>query len=208
MKKTTASTDPIAAENRRRNHLLDAPYCPATGRGCRGERTAVKTSGGETLHLPRTMLADPGWNPALTGIALERLRLRHDFEFWAWRCVKIKDKISARDVPFTLNRAQRRLLDVFERQRLAGEPIRVILLKSRQWGGSTLTQIYMAWLQIVHRRNWHSLICAHVKDTAAVIRAMYAKLLENYPEELWEDDAAPRFAPLPGTANTRTIAGR
>lgn len=208
MNTATTNNDSIAAENRRRNRLLAQPYSPATGCGCCGERTSVKTSGGETPRLPRTMLADPQWNTALTGVALERLRLRHDFEFWAWRCVKIKDKIMATDVPFVLNRAQRRLLAVFEKQRLAGEPIRVILLKSRQWGGSTLTQIYMAWLQIVHRRNWHSLICAHVKDTAAMIRAMYAKLLENYPPELWEEDGMPRFAPLPGTANTRTIAGR
>ena len=49
-----------------------------------------------------------------------------------------------------------------------------------------LIQIYFAWIQIIHRRNWNSLICAHVKDTAATIRGMYTKLLARYPEEYWK----------------------
>lgn len=95
-----------------------------------------------------------------------------------------------------------------EKDRLAGRPIRVILLKARQWGGSTLVQIYMAWIQSCHCRNWHSLICAHVKDTSSVIRGMYSKLLDNYPPELWEGDEAPLFRPFERSTNVRVIAGR
>ena len=34
------------------------------------------------------------------------------------------------------------------------------MLKARQWGGSTLIQIYFAWLRLIHCRNWNSLCIA------------------------------------------------
>lgn len=96
-----------------------------------------------------------------------RVRIRYDFEFWAFSFVRIKDKLGAEDIPFRLNRPQRRILGMLEDMRTAGKPIRLILLKARQWGGSTLVQIYMAWIQLVHCRNWNSVICAHLKESAA-----------------------------------------
>lgn len=113
----------------------------------------------------------------------EEGRLREDFEYWAARCVRIKHKTQGRYVPFVLNRAQRKVLAVMERQRLAGLPIRVIVLKSRQWGCSTLVCYYMMWIQVVRRENWHSLVCAHNKTTATVLSGLYAELERNYPEE-------------------------
>lgn len=137
-----------------------------------------------------------------------RLRCRHDFEYWAATCVMIKDKITGRDTPLVLNRPQRRVASILEEQRRSGAPIRLIMLKARQWGGSTLVQMYMAWIQTVHRTNWHSLICAHVKDTSSSIRGIYTKMLASYPPELWEGDAEPRFTAFERSANTRLIAGR
>lgn len=107
-----------------------------------------------------------------------------------------------------LNGPQRRLLDVLERDRLADEPLRLILLKARQWGGSTFIQMYMAWIQICHRRNWNSVIIAHVKDTSATIRGMYTKLLANYPADLWTGDEPPKLMAFEGSQNIRRIAGR
>lgn len=147
------------------------------------------------------------------GLSAQR-RFESDFQFWAATCVKIKDKISGRLVPFVLNRAQRRVLDILERQRLAGEPMRLIMLKARQWGGSTLIQIYMAWIQMIHAENWHSLICAHVKDTSSTIRGIYSTLLENYPLAHAECDpvsgkpVAMKFAPFEGARNVRVISNR
>lgn len=135
--------------------------------------------------------------------------LRTDFAYWAERCVTIRHKLTGRRVPFILNRAQRRLLEAMESSRRADRPIRVILLKSRQWGGSTLIQVYMAWIQMMHRENWHSLICAHVKDTAANIRGMYTGLLDGYPE-VYVDEGMPRpeFKGFERSMNTRELAGR
>ena len=82
-----------------------------------------------------------------------KIRIKYDFEFWAVMFVRIKNKMGDGDIPFKLNRPQRRLLAEMEEMRIKGKPIRIILLKARQWGGSTLVQIYMAWIQLVHRRN-------------------------------------------------------
>ena len=160
-------------------------------------------------YVPATMLADPGYALARGDAgAWARLRCRHDFEYWCLRCVTIKHKTEGADVPFRLNMPQRKVLAVLESDRLAGRPIRAIILKARQWGGSTLVQVYMAWIQSCHRRNWHSLICAHVKDTAAGIRGMYTKLLANYPENLWDGDEKPQFRPYERAQNVREISGR
>lgn len=187
----------LIVENARRRARWADDYDPLSGVGCVGPRTYR-----DGVWWPDTMGAvtgcgDAGW-----------LRMQHDFEYWAARCVTIKHKTTGKDVSLRLNHAQRRVLKVLESQRLAGKPLRLILLKARQWGGSTLVQIYMAWIQICLKRNWNSLICAHVKDTAATIRGMYSKILANYPAELWAEEGAPEFKQYERTQNIRVIAGR
>lgn len=110
-----------------------------------------------------------------------RLRAKHDFAFWAAMYVFIKQKGGGEDVHFRLNRPQRKLIMRFERRRLQGKPIRLILLKARQWGGSTATQIYMAWLQLVHKVGLNSLIVGHVKDASTEVKDMFDKLIKEYP---------------------------
>lgn len=102
------------------------------------------------------------------------------FEKWTRACVKIKPKGGGKAVPFKLNYPQRLLVEELESMRLAGQPIRLILLKARQWGGSTCIQIYMAWLQIVHDKGLNSLIIAHQMSGSEVIRDMMQRLVDNY----------------------------
>ncbi|MCH5345916.1 MAG: hypothetical protein J1E63_02330 [Muribaculaceae bacterium] len=153
--------------------------------------------------------AGDAYRPEVQRRADDVARFDDDFEFWAERCVQIRHKLTGRLVPFRLNRAQKLLLAELEKQRRSGKPIRVILLKSRQWGGSTLIQIYMAWIQMVHKDNWHSLICAHVKDTAATIRGMYSCLLDDYPKiYLDADRKPPEFKGFERSQNTRVLTER
>jgi hypothetical protein len=136
-------------------------------------------------------------------------RYYEDFELWCRECVTITDKLTGRPVPFTLNAPQRRVLAVLEQQRHAHRPLRLILLKARQWGGSTLVQVYMAWMQLVRRTGWNSLICGHVKDASANIRGMYSRLLRDYPIELKTDN--PRdwtFVPYEKSQNMSHIPAR
>lgn len=199
----------ILAENARRTAAMRAPYDPLTGQGSPLPRVEAIDPKGTPCRIPQTMADDP----AILTVARDRhawcmLRFSHDFEFWAATCVRIKDKLSGRDIPFVLNRPQRRVLAVLEGMRVARRPIRLIMLKARQWGGSTLIQMYMAWIQCIHHRNWHSLICAHVKDTASTIRGMYTKMLACYPDKFWPDDSPHDFRPFERSVNTRVITGR
>ena len=215
----------ITREDDRRRRLLKVIYDPVKGIGSYGKRK--KTDTGDTRDgvcmLPVSLLEDPDYKKARSRRAYVKVRCRHDFEYWAVTCVRIKDKVSGRDIAFSLNAPQRKLLGVMERMRQSGKPVRVILLKARQWGGSTLVQIYMAWWQTVLHTNCHSLICSQVKDTSATIRGMYSKLLANYPEEYWEDAEeddeppkrtkkakrkAPRFKTWEDALNVREITGR
>ncbi len=204
----------ITAENARRLAALVDDYDPVRGVGCCGERVRVTTPvrGLDSAFVPRAMLDDPKYAVVSGEKQWRLLRCRYDFEFWCVTCVRIKPKTGYRLTPFVLNRAQRNVLAVLEDDRLASRPIRVIVLKARQWGCSTLIQNYMAWIQMCLRPNWSSLICCHNKDSAVNIRRLYTDLVRDYPADLWDggEDGETRlaFKPFEGSTNVREIAGR
>ena len=134
-----------------------------------------------------------------------KLRIRYDFEYWAYAIVRIKDKTTGQDVPFRLNYPQRNiLLKALEAQRIAGKPIRLILLKARQWGGSTLVQIYMLWIQTEIKKGWNSVIAAHKKSGSRTIKGMVSKALKYYPDFLGKYD----FHRWENSTSTSIIEGR
>ncbi len=205
------NVEEMLREDERRRAARPRPYDPVRGNAADPDRVEVHTpvDGLPVALVPRSMVDDPGYGlTTADATAWQRLRCRHDFEYWCAICATIKDKTTGRMVRFHLNAPQRRVAAVLERQRRAGRPLRLMLLKARQWGGSTLVQTYMAWIQSCHCCNWHSLICSQVKDTSSGIRGMYATLLDNYPRELWEGDEEPRFRPFERSSNVREIAGR
>ena len=59
-----------------------------------------------------------------------------------------------------------------------------MLLKARQWGGSTTSQIYMAWLQLVHKVGLNSLIIAHQGAGSDEIKDMFDRMIKSYPVEM------------------------
>ncbi len=137
---------------------------------------------------------------------MEQFDYSKDFEKWALDCVRIRHKLTGQMVAWELNAPQRRVLGVMERQRLAGRPIRLILLKARQWGGSTLVSLYMAWIQLYHAENWHSLICAHFKDASTTIRGLYTQLIDNYPEGRLPEGV--KLVPYEGLRSVKVLTGR
>ena len=115
-------------------------------------------------------------------------RCKSSFEYWAASCCYIKNKAGGEDILFTLNAPQRKLVRELELMRTTGQPIRLILLKARQWGGSTCVQLYMAWLQMIHSEGLNSLIIAHQHSATSEIKDMFMRMLNNYrplqsPEE-------------------------
>ncbi len=211
LKKMEERIREILRENERRKRGEAFEYDPERGLGCTGERVAVEpkvVTFGRVEYVPVEMTRDAEFKRARSRASWVRLRCRYDFEFWAVTCVKIKDKMSAAMVPFRLNAPQRRVVGLMERERKAGRPIRIIMLKARQWGGSTLVQMYMAWIQCTQLTNWHSLVCAQVGKTAAAIRGMYDEMLRSYPEEYWEGERPPRLNRYQGQDLIREISER
>ena len=200
----------IILENKKRLDALFAPYDPLSGLGSPIDRFSityyVQKDKPLTVWLPLSMKEEPIIQalirtPDISELAsyafkgkpnclelflaaLTNIRFKHDFEFWSFLTVKIQDKITHEDIPFKMRLAQRILFKELERMRLAGVPIRVILLKARQWGGSTLVQIYMLWIQTILKVNWHSAICADVEDQAKNVRGMYHRAAETYPKSV------------------------
>lgn len=194
----------------------EATYNPLTGAGSPLPRVLVslpsrlRVEVESDVWLPVSMADDARWQPeSLDRRSYEQLRFEHDFEYWAFRCVTIRDKRSGRRVPFRLNAPQRRLLAMFEADRREGRPIRVVMLKARQWGGSTLVQMYFAYLQIIVRRNWNSVIVGHQKNTSATIKRMYARMLADYPAGLQPEPARPfRLRGVSGAPSMQELEGR
>ena len=133
-----------------------------------------------------------------------KLRLKYDFEYAAFLTMKIQDKETKTFIPLLLNAGQRILVSEYERQRLAGDPIRVLLVKARQWGGSTVTQCYMHWLQTYWYENWHSCIVALNQTQAVNVRTMYKNLIAKRPS--WCDHLS--FRRFEGTEVIRIVPER
>ena len=205
MDDTVYNIKDILAENEKRKAALAGDsYDPLSGVGCWGDR--VEAAG---CMVPRQVLARCPDYLSLSTVEQERQRIIDDFEFWCARCVTIKDKKTGRNVPLVLNRPQRRLLAALESQRVSGQLVRVILLKARQWGGSTLVQMYMAWMQLVRHTGWNSLICGNMHAASKNIKRMYNLLLRHYPRELLDEDAVvPRFSKLEGQPNVQQLVER
>jgi len=222
----------IIEENSRRREALASPYNPVTGEGSPLKRVKVSYFGhGQywSYSVPVQMYED---NKALLDTLMKagsiedllkqreinssplnvnrfindltQLRFKYDFEFWAYITARIQDKETKKIIPFKLNKPQLKTLAKLEKMRLAGEPIRAIILKARQWGGSTLLQIYMAWIQIIHRKNWHSVIVTDVEDQARNIRGMYSRFAKEYPVALERIE----LVPFEGSSKTKMIQGR
>ena len=200
----------LLKENDRRNEIIYAKFDPITGEGSVGERIRVEIPDFiiPVQWLPESMMKvefvrrlveagsierflsgflDVEPNPSdASKVATQfiRLRYRHDFPFWCATLVKVKKKGGGDDVLFRLWYPQRRLVEMFEKSRLAGEPIRIVMLKARQWGGSTTTQLYMAWLQFLHKKGLNSLIIAHQGSASDEIKDMFDRMIADYPVEM------------------------
>nr|DAV17381.1 MAG TPA: Terminase large subunit [Caudoviricetes sp.] len=207
--KTEAQT--ILKENEHRQAVIHAVFNPVTGQGSVGRRVRAVISDFPIKEqwLPKDMMRVPLVRQIVKCgsigkfLAEEmniddpteedvhkvveqfvRIRCKHDFPFWAAMFVYIKNKGGGPDVLFRLTRPQRKLVEVLEGMRTHNMPIRLILLKARQWGGSTTIQLYMAWLQLVLRVGLNSLIIAHQGMGSDEIMDMFNRMMASYPVEM------------------------
>lgn len=209
--KLQAEIEKILRNNATRIATINSPFDPVTGEGSIGLRKKVVISDfpTPTMWLPTEMLSnkfvsrllraktvtafmqkrdieDTAENRDLVVEMFIRIRIRYDFPFWAAVFVRIKPKDIGGDfVPFRLRPSQRKLVEEgFGNLAVLDGPVRLIILKARQWGGSTCTQLFMAWLQLVHRQGLNSLIIAQGLSTATEIQEMFRNAIEHYPIRL------------------------
>lgn len=230
----------IILENERRNKLINAPFNPITGKGAIHERSEVCIEDFPipTQYLPIAMLKVPLVKKLIKAGSIRtfitktlkveyteedkqkvieqfvRIRIKYDFCFWAAMYCFIKQKGGGEDIRFRLNRPQRKLISRFESKRINNKPIRLILLKARQWGGSTATQLYMAWLQLVHQTGLNSLIVGHLKDASTEVKDMFDRMIKKYPTWLLYNigeiynDKEPKLVGVGGMQNIQRIPQR
>jgi len=106
--------------------------------------------------------------------------------------------------PFVLRPPQRRFLKVLLEDFFAGQPVRWNLVKARQWGGSTLVQLFMAWVQQLRRRGWNVAIVADTQGQSLHIRGMYDTLRRFYPPQF----GTITFDPYQGMSRVKRIPER
>lgn len=197
----------ILKEDDRRKGVLFGPFNPITGEGSIGERKVLSLSdfpipeqqipvemmqeplvkrlkkAGSVERLITEVLKLPYTQEAVNKVVekMFRMRCKYDFAFWAASLVYIKRKGGGSDVLFRLTYPQRKFVERLESLRKAGQPIRLVMLKARQWGGSTTSQLYMAWLQMMHQVGLNSLIIAHQGAGSDEIKDMFDRMIKSYP---------------------------
>lgn len=128
-------------------------------------------------------------------------RAKDDPAFALYVFFRIQSKTTGEMIPFKCNYPQRLVLAELEAMRREGVPIRLVILKARQWGGSTLVQLYMAWVQLFLKEGWYSVILAQTKDTSKRIKAMYTKVLSTLPAWAIDGEGKIHFAPYEKSAS-------
>lgn len=215
----------IIATNEQRKKVFTETFNPISGQGAPLNRFEFNLSDLSTVYLPIALKSNKlivnlrkagsiekfsNKNKCTSKYILEtllKIRIKEDFTYWAASFVFIKSKDGGNNIPFVINFPQRKTLIELEKMRLSNTPIRMIILKARQWGGSTLVQIYMAWIQLVHREGYYSAIVAHLNSASFKIRAMFAKFIREYPPELLGLDNKPlELKPYEGSHTDVIIA--
>ena len=96
------------------------------------------------------------------------------------RFLKIIDK-RGKIVGLLLNEPQKRLYEVIKREWEAGRPVRIIILKARQMGFSTLTAAIIFWMAATAHAV-RCMVVAHKDEATDNLFQMYKRFYENLPD--------------------------
>lgn len=101
-----------------------------------------------------------------------------DFDIYTERNLMIEDKDTGDVIPFKLNWAQRKLVDLVMADIAAGVPVRYIILKARQMGLSTVIEAMGFWWTTTHR-NIKTVIIAHETEAVDTLYDMFKRYFDN-----------------------------
>jgi hypothetical protein len=100
-----------------------------------------------------------------------------------WYCetyLKVLDKQTLRLVPLRFKPAQIRLIEWMLERYLAGQPVRVVILKARREGVSTAIQAFFFWLTSL-RRHQIAVTLSHHDDTTRALHAISERYYQHLP---------------------------
>ena len=98
------------------------------------------------------------------------------------RFLKIIDK-RGKLISLVLNEPQLRLYEIIREQWQLGKPVRIIILKARQMGFSTLTAAIIFWMAAT-ACNVRCMLVAHTDEATRNIFAMIRRFYENLPPQI------------------------
>ncbi len=99
------------------------------------------------------------------------------------------------EVPLVMKPAQRKLYEAVKQQVEAGKPVRIIVLKARQMGFSTLIS-GLIFHACATQENRNALLVAHVADATANLHQMHLRFFDRLP---------PRLRPMRAASNVMGI---
>lgn len=111
-----------------------------------------------------------------------RLRLYEDFSFYAEHAIKIRTK-TAEIKGLVLNEAQRRLAKVIEDQWRTERKVRIIILKARQMGLSTVIGSWLYWKTSQNKAR-KTFVVAHKAEATGTLFDMTKRFHDMCPEVL------------------------
>lgn len=216
--------DKMIAENKVRYEKLQAHYDPITGQGGIGERVELHIPDFAIphQHVPKEMMRNGLIAEIVKAGSIEnflkdqrfltfdkdrvekeiiKVREKYDFQFWAYFEIHIDDKTGRGTIPFKLNYAQVYVLGIVENMRKNLEPIRLIICKARQWGGSTFCLFYQVWLALKWEPTYKFSVCAQVNGVASSITRMFTDALYMYkPWSLDNNTKELRLVSIPNSS--------
>lgn len=100
------------------------------------------------------------------------------------KCLSVVPMEGGSVIPFKLNPGQRLVMDKLEEMLKKNTYIRLIVLKSRRQGISTLCEAIMYWLASCFE-NHNTLVLAHDKDTSIVLNRMAQGFYDTDKRHVW-----------------------
>lgn len=111
-----------------------------------------------------------------------RKRLLEDFEFYAAKALKIRTK-EGTVVPLVLNEAQKKFCEVVIRQLQTTGKVRVVVLKGRQQGLSTVIGGLLFWWTTQHKAV-KAIVMTHQAESTKALFDMTRRYYEHCPDIL------------------------
>jgi hypothetical protein len=109
-----------------------------------------------------------------------RKKLFEDFEFYAAKCCKIRTK-KGKITNLLLNRVQKRFVKMCIAQLERTGRVRMVVLKARQQGLSTVISAMQYWW-LSQRKAQKGLVMAHEGESTTTLFDMYRRLHDNVPD--------------------------